>query len=73
MIPGIPLFGIAYALKRGGRKFVAATRAYDVRVSDVRMPECFDVIEIELISRSGFAGCVGLFTALGSKSTRYAT
>jgi len=55
MIPCIPAFGIAYALKRGAEKFFASDGRSDDWVNGFRMPEYFDVIEIGLNLRSGFA------------------
>jgi hypothetical protein len=73
MIPCIPAFGIAYALKRGAEKFFASDGRSDDWVNGFRMPEYFDVIEIGLNLRSGFACGTRLFTDLGGKSTIYAT
>jgi hypothetical protein len=73
MIAGIPSIGIAHALKRGSEEFVASRASTDDWLDGFRMPECFDVIEIELIPRAGFADWIKLFTTLGGKSTIYAT
>jgi hypothetical protein len=42
MIPCIPAFGIAHALKRGAEKFGASIGRSDERVNEFRMPEYFD-------------------------------
>jgi hypothetical protein len=73
MIPRIPAFGIARAVKSVAGKLLASAIASDETVNGFRVPECFDVIDIELIPRSVFAGCEGPVTDLGSKSTTYAT